>query len=100
MARINILEPAVFNRIAAGEVVEKPASVVKELVENSIDAGSSIITISIKGGGIEEIKVVLKKQLLVFEEGGVRDWNTIKNGVRDTLKNFIYEKTKRKPINL
>ncbi len=57
MARINILEPAVFNRIAAGEVVEKPASVVKELVENSIDAGSTQITISIKGGGIEEIKV-------------------------------------------
>jgi len=49
---------------------------------------------------IEEIKVVLKKQILIFEEAGVRDWNTIKNGVRDTLKNFIYEKTKRKPMIL
>jgi len=49
---------------------------------------------------IEEIKVVLKRQLLVFEESGVRDWNTIKNGVRDTLKTFIFERTKRKPMIL
>jgi ribonuclease J len=49
---------------------------------------------------LEEIKVMLKKQLLVFEETGVRDWNTIKAGVRDSLKNFLYEKTKRKPMIL
>ncbi|MBQ7668453.1 MAG: ribonuclease J [Clostridia bacterium] len=49
---------------------------------------------------IEEIKIILKRQLLAFEESGVKDWNTIKNGVRDTLKNFIFEKTKRKPMIL
>jgi len=54
---INILEPRVYNRISAGEVVEKPASVVKEVVENSIDAGATIISIEIAGGGIKKIAV-------------------------------------------
>lgn len=57
MKRINILESRVFNRIAAGEVVERPASVIKELVENSIDAGAKNITIEIEGGGISKISV-------------------------------------------
>lgn len=55
--KINILDPKVFNRISAGEVVEKPASIVKELVENSIDAGATTISVEIEGGGIKKIVV-------------------------------------------
>lgn len=57
MAKINCLSPSVYNKIAAGEVVEKPASVVKELVENALDAGSNEITIEVIGGGINSITV-------------------------------------------
>lgn len=55
--RINVLPPQVFNRISAGEVVEKPASIVKELVENSIDAGATSITIEIEDGGKKRISI-------------------------------------------
>ena len=58
MPKINRLDPSIYNLISAGEVVENPASVVKELVENAIDAGASEISISIKEGGIKEIKIV------------------------------------------
>ncbi len=57
MPRINKLDPSIYNLISAGEVVENPASVIKELVENSIDAGASEVDISIIDGGIKEIKV-------------------------------------------
>ncbi len=58
MGRVNILDSSIANKIAAGEVVEKPAAIVKELVENSIDANAKHITIKISGGGKECIYVI------------------------------------------
>lgn len=57
MKSINVLDENTINLIAAGEVVERPASVVKELVENAIDAGANTITVEIKKGGIEFIRI-------------------------------------------
>ena len=57
MARVKALDRRVYERIAAGEVIERPANVVKELVENALDAGATKVSTEIRGGGIELIRV-------------------------------------------
>ena len=57
MSNIMLLDQETIDKIAAGEVVERPCSVVKELVENAIDAGATAITVEIKDGGISLIRI-------------------------------------------
>ena len=71
MSVINILSPHVADLIAAGEVVERPASVVKELVENAVDAGAKNITVEIRSGGMASIRVTDDGCGMSAEDAGV-----------------------------
>ena len=57
MGKINVLDAHVAELIAAGEVVERPSSVIKEMVENAIDAGASVVAVEIKNGGITYMRI-------------------------------------------
>lgn len=71
MAKINVLDSSIYNKISAGEVVERPASVIKELTENCIDAGAKNIVIDIKEGGIEN--------MTVMDDGSGIEYDSVKN---------------------
>ncbi len=87
MAKVRLLERTVAERIAAGEVVERPASIIKELVENSLDAGATRIVVEIKAGGIKALRVTdngcgmsaddMALAIQRFATSKITDWNDL-----------------------
>jgi DNA mismatch repair protein MLH1 len=74
VSRIHKLDPTTYNRIAAGEIIHRPANALKEMLENSLDAGASIINITIKDGGTKLLTIqdngtgIMKDDLLLICE--------------------------------
>ena len=83
MSVINILSPHVADMIAAGEVVERPASVIKELMENSFDAGASAVTVEIKGGGATYIRISDNGCGMAPEDAGIAFMRHATSKLRD-----------------
>ncbi len=83
MALINILSPHVADMIAAGEVVERPASVIKELMENSFDAGATALTVEIRGGGSTYIRIADNGCGMAPEDAGVAFMRHATSKLRD-----------------
>ena len=87
MATIHVLDETTINKIAAGEVVERPASVVKELIENSIDAGSTSIEVEIGEGGSAYMRITDNGKGMTEEDArlAVLRHATSKNLVHESL---------------
>jgi len=92
MGKINILPEKVISKIAAGEVIERPSSVLKELIENSIDAQSNKIFIEIEKGGKKLIKVVDDGVGIDQEDIGYvfQDMQQVKYRMKKTLKKLFH----------
>ena len=92
MAKIKVLTPDIYNLISAGEVVDAPVGAVKEVVENSIDAGANRITIEIANGGFEAITIT-DNGCGMTEEAS--DWRLSSTPPASLLPQEIWKRCKR-----
>ena len=97
--RVRVLSPEVAHRIAAGEIIERPASAVKELIENSLDAGAGRIEVEIEGGGMALIRVSDDGSGMSPEDAGraVTEHATSKIRTADDLASVVSWASAAKP---